>query len=378
VSATRGGNVARAALLLALSGIASLALAECSVRALWPQPLGFSYLNEDGFILHVPNREGEYRRDDFRARVRINSTGFRGDEFAIPKPAGTFRIVALGDSFAEGMQVHDEETFAALLEASLTTPERPVEVANLGVSGYGTSQELALLRVFGPRLEPDLVIVFFCLANDVRNNLQSDLCRWQDGRLECRLPERPSPRRLALAHLRGQIATRSHLFQLLRAATASPVFQQIGVRAPVPPESTPEMPFGIDLYRATPPAYLADGLALTRETLRELAARAADLGAETWLVLLPIREQIWDRKWNELAATAPEPPLRDGPQRPLRAIAAEIGMPVVDLYQAFRDHNGAGETLYWPIDGHFDAAGHALTAREVADALRAQGLPGAP
>jgi lysophospholipase L1-like esterase len=342
-----------------------------------PQPLGFSQLGPDGLLLHKPSHSAIYQRDDFRARVSINASGFRGRDFAIPKPPGTWRMLALGDSFTEGMQVNDEETFAARLEAAFADEPRRVEVLNLGVSGHGTSDQLALLRIFGPRLEPDLVLLFFCLGNDVRNNVQSDLCRLENGRLACRLPERPSRRRLAVARLRSELGARLHLYQLLRAATASPVFQRIGLRA-VPLETPPETPFGSDLYLATAPPYLAAGYALTRELLRELAATSRSLGAETWVVLIPSRDQIWEREWSAQRAARAEPLVRDEPQRATGALARELGLPVVDLYDAFRARNGSGETLYWRIDAHFDAAGHALAAEEVAAALRAHGIPPGP
>jgi lysophospholipase L1-like esterase len=362
--------------LLAVSTAASLALGECALRAFRPEPLGFHWLSAEGLPVHVPNLVSEYRREEFRAAVRINSLGFRDGEFAIPKPPGTFRILALGDSFTEGLQVHDGETFTARMTTALSTPQRPVEVLNLGVSGYGTADALALLRVYGPRLEPDLVLLFVCLANDVANNVASPLCHREGDRLVCGLPEPPDPRRLAISHLRSRLAASSQLYQLLRLATAHPFFARIGLRAELE-QTPPERPFGRDQYREPPPAYVRDGFDLTRDMLGELRDAAKELGAETWVVLVPVREQIWDREWNAILASdaRPETLVRDALQRALGDRARELGLVVVDLYDAFRTHNGAGETLYWRIDAHYDAAGHALTADEVVAALRARGLP---
>ena len=367
-------------LLLAVSVAGSLALGECALRALHREPFGFYWMSAEGLPIHVPNLASVYEREEFRAPVHINSLGFRDREWTIPKPPGTYRIVALGDSFTEGMQVGDDETFSARMREALDTPERRVDVANLGVSGYGTAEASAVLRVYGPRLQPDLVLLCFCLANDLPNNLATTFCHTEGGRLVCGLPDPPSPRSLAVSHLRSELAARSQLYQLVRAATSDPFFERIGLHAPSPVQTTPEMPFGRDQYREPRPAYVEQSLAMTREMFVQLRDLAATLGADTWVVLVPVREQIWDREWNAIVASDahPETLVRNGLQRAVAEQARAAGLPVIDLYDAFRARNGAAETLDWHVDAHYDAAGHALTASEVTDALRARGIPPAP
>src|SRR6185295_19417304 len=46
-----------------------------------------------------------------RRPVHINAQGTRGPEFQVPKPAGTFRILSLGDSRTFGWGLADEETY---------------------------------------------------------------------------------------------------------------------------------------------------------------------------------------------------------------------------------------------------------------------------
>ena len=99
--------------------------------------------------------------------IRINSDGFRDDEFPREISPATPRIVVLGDSVAWGYGVPLEEAFPQLLEEDLirATPEggeAPV-VYNLAVDGYSTSQEISLLETRGPALRPDLVIISYHL-----------------------------------------------------------------------------------------------------------------------------------------------------------------------------------------------------------------------
>jgi lysophospholipase L1-like esterase len=100
-------------------------------------------------------------------RVRTNGRGLRAPrDFARPKGSGVLRLLLLGDSQAFGWGVEYDETFGAILERDLgRSSARTVEVVNAGVPGYNTAQEAALLRRYGPELEPDCVLVLF-IQND--------------------------------------------------------------------------------------------------------------------------------------------------------------------------------------------------------------------
>lgn len=95
-------------------------------------------------------------------RVTFNSAGYRGRELALPKTRDRTRVVVLGDSIAFGLEVSDDETFTHLLD----TRENGIEAGNLAVQGYGPDQELIVLANEGLRLDPDAVVLAFCLAND--------------------------------------------------------------------------------------------------------------------------------------------------------------------------------------------------------------------
>ena len=96
--------------------------------------------------------------------LTTNSHGFRDHEYALEKPAGTFRIAVLGDSIVWGHGLALEDSFPKQLERILNEilPGR-FEVLNFAVSGYSTLQEVELFRVKASRFDPDLVVVGYCI-----------------------------------------------------------------------------------------------------------------------------------------------------------------------------------------------------------------------
>jgi len=77
------------------------------------------------------------------------------------KAAGTFRIVAIGDSFTFGGKVQFDDTFPKRLERmlNLNTSQRKVEVLNWGIPGYSTVQEAELFEDAVMKFNPDLIVV---------------------------------------------------------------------------------------------------------------------------------------------------------------------------------------------------------------------------
>lgn len=116
---------------------------------------------------HIPNAKGLFKAFGSRTSVSINSNGFRDQERSYDRDQSRYRIVALGDSMVWGYGVEQERVFTAVLER-----RRPgLEVINLGVSGYGTDQELILLHQEAWRYRPDLIMLVF-VENDFQTNVR--------------------------------------------------------------------------------------------------------------------------------------------------------------------------------------------------------------
>lgn len=97
--------------------------------------------------------------------THINSYGFRGKEFAMPKPQGVTRILAVGDSFTHGVGAEDDQTIPALLESDLKAKGHLVEVVNAGAGGTSAVSQFVNTRNIYLKYQPDLVVFFFDLTD---------------------------------------------------------------------------------------------------------------------------------------------------------------------------------------------------------------------
>ncbi len=112
---------------------------------------------------HLPMAfRGTHRSEQTGTLVEVNtnSIGLRGPEILVPKPAGTFRIVCLGDEATVAPDIDVENTFCRIIEETLQPGfEARVEVINAGQPGHCPLLSLAWARARLVGLQPDLVIL---------------------------------------------------------------------------------------------------------------------------------------------------------------------------------------------------------------------------
>ena len=106
----------------------------------------------------------------------INERGYRGDNFEVPKPADTIRIIVLGGSAAFDVQANRNEDWPALAEKivheqGLTN----VEIINAGSPGHATFDSLGRLYAEIWTFEPDYIVIYHAW-NDLKyfNNLSAN------------------------------------------------------------------------------------------------------------------------------------------------------------------------------------------------------------
>jgi hypothetical protein len=118
--------------------------------------------------LFAPNTtiHGTSEKDpDLNYTAKINKYGYRGKDFAMPKPKGLFRIFAVGDSFTAGVGAGENETIPFLIEEDLRPRYSNSEVINAGIGHASPISHLVNLKNIHLKYQPDMVILLFDLTD---------------------------------------------------------------------------------------------------------------------------------------------------------------------------------------------------------------------
>lgn len=101
--------------------------------------------------------------------IKRNSRGFADREYPLERVPGLYRMVAIGDSFVDGMLPY-KYNFLTLLEDKLNQGEKKFEVINMGVTSTNPSDYYSLLVNESLDYSPDLAMVFFFIGNDFQDS----------------------------------------------------------------------------------------------------------------------------------------------------------------------------------------------------------------
>lgn len=383
-------------LLLAVAGIAVALLSLELAARLLPLPESLFTNYGDTYVcsptlgwLGRPNYRGVITREEYSHPIQFNAAGMYDSDHSRPKPENTFRILWMGDSFAQTLQVDESQTahqqLENLLNQRLGRPERKFEVISAGVIGWSTGQELLYYRQMGRRYQPDLALLLFFMGNDVEDNLPGHaltingfncfapyfpVC--QNGQLDSQpwyyIPgvepaweECPAAKKWLTGSL-SWVQQNSQLFARLEPLLLSRVERR-----------TYGQEFGLPfaaLYLPQESAEVRYGWQVAEELLSQFNREAAADGADFGVAIIGPEEVIWLSQLSDtqLQSFRQSDPILaqaeiDRPNRRLKNFLQGQSIPVVDLQQPMIDYIAAtGAQLYLPIDRHWTAEGNRLAA----------------
>lgn len=312
-----------------------------------------------------PDARVRFTTPEFDAFIRINALGVRDEEEIGLKAPGERRIVVLGDSLVLSVQVAQEQTFCELLERRLNARASAgvrYRVINAGVQGYGPVEEWLFFRSLAAALQPDIVLHTVFVGNDAEEALASAPKLQGDAR-----PAADVLRESVITRLR-RIVRSSMVLQVLRLRVLSATERMaVDIQPPEPP---------LQSYAAKPASRIAEGIALTRRCIEDVARHAATLGARTGIVLMPARFQVDDRDYHALAETVRQAGgelVRDAANERFAAALANLPVPRVDVLPAMR-RALPGPELFYLRTMHLTPRGHEVVADALARFLRDERL----
>lgn len=157
------------AVLIAIGACEMLARELIVVRDLGP-----SFSERDPMLgkVHKKRFSTVRRTPEFTMRFTTNSVGYRGPEPAPFDDDAEPVVLCLGDSFTEGFGVDDGEEFPRLLDAALTAEGEHVRTINAGVGDTATGRALRFLRAYGATADGahPTVLVYQVAGNDFSDN----------------------------------------------------------------------------------------------------------------------------------------------------------------------------------------------------------------
>lgn len=341
----------------------------------------------------VPGAQGYWSQEDreFVVPITINAHGRRDVDRPWEKPPGVRRILVLGDSFVEALQVPLAETFFRRMEAALDArqPDARHEVLAAGVSGYGTAGAALYFEQLGRRYQPDVVVLAFYPGNDVRNNSATLEDRFppvydeSGALLRVDGPAREAAHRGWLPEWKTKRYMRRLLLtqqpQLATALVGLGLLRPDAVRS-VPAEDGVPVAYGV-FAEAPAPSWI-DAWERTEQLLARLAGAARAEGARFSVAIGSIREQVYPELWEEIVAQHPAMAGRawdlDAPRRRVEQWCVRSEVACVALAPPFAAAAASGgPALHFRHDGHWTAAGHQLVA-DILTEFVARQFVGAP
>lgn len=312
---------------------------------------------------------------DERIRLAINSFGFRGREPQIPKPAGVYRVVCLGDEQTFGQAVPLDETFPHRL-AEAWRDQSPVKVdpINAAVPGYCPLLMYLQLKLQLGTLSPNLVIAQF----DPSDISEDYACRRQLLTSADRQPLSCSHPDLRMKRSEGKLPASPWLLPELLKQHGATLWAEQMLTEPSRSIDSPQARYA--WLEDEPPdwsVYIEQAL----EPLSQMQSLCDSMACDFVVVVVPAPWQLGagvcsGPNVREQAGVTRNAEFRsERPAEILREYAEKHGIALIDLTGTFSKQPET-DTLFWQNAAALSDRGHELVSRTLARRL-APLLPGA-
>ncbi len=313
--------------------------------------------------VNLPDEElGFVRKPRLEWQGRLTSQSryvtYRTDENGFRNPAGITKadVVFVGDSFTEAGSVSEEETFAQQFHSRTN-----LKVVNLGRGYYGPPQELIVLKRYGFKYEPRLVIWQIFEGNDLTD--ANRFAKWKAN------PDQHDS--LPLRYTKNSVIG-GLLARTLPSFSGSPRMFE---------DRTGQMGQLFVDYSYVPdePAREPLGMAETRRAIEEGYKLCQAHGVKLLVVFIPIKVRVMGPYVRFNDANDRNFYLPGGRQdsdadfgSEVAKLCKQLDCPFLDMTGALRRRAAEDNRKVYSTakDSHLDIDGHALVAQTLAEWMR--------
>jgi hypothetical protein len=323
------------------------------------------------------------------AQYRFNALGDRAGTELGPKPPETYRIVMIGSSFAFGLFVPREETFAALLSGEITRRSgRRTELYNESTGGMFRGGPFPLAQSpehFDHVLaaSPDLILWIITprdIANVDKSATEKPSAAAVHAASQARegaAAETPHPSSHLANASRVWMDAVSHVETRFRSRWEQTRTSVLLKHFLIANQSQSQY---VDAYLKNPEDaefLLTEPSATWKRKLNNFEGIAAEFARLAAAAAVPFAAAMIPNRGQAAMISKGNWPKGYDPyqlDRDLRATITSHGGVYLEILPEFREIPGA-EQYYFPVDGHLDAEGHAMIAGLLAQELTGSEAP---
>lgn len=320
---------------------------------------------------HAPNSEVKQKWGGRELSYSINLSGLRGKEIALQKSPLKKRIALLGDSFAFGLNVQNDETFASKLE----NLGKNIEIMNFGIIGHAVDQYYLQFREKVLKFKPDIVVMAYFVGNDATELRAHEWTLSEtDGLQKLHDVYHVISKDHQLRRKKTSLFPTSYLVTFFRERTRI-ILAKAGIPVKWPrllfsnflPEDHISGDPQIDEYYKKVQFIIAEMKKLTDAN-----------GIKFLVTLIPVDLQV-DLKYLSKYPRAPFGQKEFDevlPQKKLRSYLEPLNIMTLDLLPLFRDiaaENKTDNLYFLKNDSHFTPFGHEKTAELLLEKLQSTG-----
>ena len=278
------------------------------------------------YWVHTPNTVIRNQKKEFLYSRSVNSIGISEKE--IPKDkGGKFRILAIGDSFTEGVGVSYEDAWVKEMETRWKS--KNVQTINAGIGGSDPVYEFVLYRDKLIKYEPDLVImtINFTDIMDIINR----------GGFE-------------RFHADGTAGKDPPWWEWMYASNH--FFRMFMHGA---------LGYNSSLIKASNSIELQNNsVKIIKDVIQRLEKLTATEKTHLLIVLQPSLHDFYEGKYKPFT----------GQQELMKFLKAE-NINYLDASVPFKKKGNSIKSYYYPLDAHFNRKGYALFGRTVSEKIEA-------